>query len=767
MKITNIRVKNNYKIKLTNSKLAGVNAGTSVVAEQGTRTPIIPTPPAPPKTFQQKYDIVFKYLMDRYEPGWSAGTTAEKLANTLSLMGISSAINPLTLGGTAEAQFNQTSTSDLGWFDPLTYPRNFSTAVRAAYKRYERARKPKQAKHRFADYQTYGIGEYSYSRDGGNQFFNMALDFNWFPEEGNRNIEKMGLSLNHQNGIERILMHSPYGHFGSPMTQYGYVAEQSLPWITDRFAPDTGFRFDQYLLNQESATLRDLLNDVSVIRDPLLGITVDGITDSNLNTSYRGLCYAAGTYSVVRGNRSFGGFSANQVAVGSPWISYPNGLTWVGALTDFNAPGLCFNTRTLIMFDGSTFPSNPQTITDRAINFTPGISYGNGLQRIAALDALSAAWGNTMEFIAYLGFLPYGAEYEQTIPWMLFKDPTDAENVRYYKWRLDASVSHWKDKFKSPIDGFPHVFVDAGAAIERTYHQYQAPTYTTWANITPSGASFVENIPVSWARDQHNHTFGNSGTDGVVVGMELFAWYDFDGYPSQTLQKKSSTDTNPRFWGLDADIATTMYMRPYDLFFGQRFHGLTFVNSIWGMGVCGSSELGELFAIAKINDKGTPDGYPFFYNTFIRLNGNALEWKGIPGTAYNGNVEIPWYHDRRFRLFYLYPSLLAIDATVVDILHSGHGYFLADQSGWYDKRLGLLYKNDMEALNIGPVVSNDPYPNRRTPTTPPQNFWSGNARTSEFELLYACMKGGITGGLDSLFFTELFTELDAAGATGF
>jgi hypothetical protein len=110
---------------------------------------------------------------------------------------------------------------------------------------------------------------------------------------------------------------------------------------------------------------------------------------------------------------------------------------------------------------------------------------------------------------------------------------------------------------------------------------------------------------------------------------------------------------------------------------------------------------------------------------------------------------------------------LAIDATVVDILHSGHGYFLADQSGWYDKRLGLLYKNDMEALNIGPVVSNDPYPNRRTPTTPPQNFWSGNARTSEFELLYACMKGGITGGLDSLFFTELFTELDAAGATGF
>jgi hypothetical protein len=59
----------------------------------------------------------------------------------------------------------------------------------------------------------------------------------------------------------------------------------------------------------------------------------------------------------------------------------------------------------------------------------------------------------------------------------------------------------------------------------------------------------------------------------------------------------------------------------------------------------------------------------------------------------------------------------------------------------------------------GTVVSNFPYANRRTPTTPPRNFWTGIARTSEFELLYACMKGGITAGLDSLNFNELYDEI--------
>jgi hypothetical protein len=47
------------------------------------------------------------------------------------------------------------------------------------------------------------------------------------------------------------------------------------------------------------------------------------------------------------------------------------------------------------------------------------------------------------------------------------------------------------------------------------------------------------------------------------------------------------------------------------------------------------------------------------------------------------------------------------------------------------------------------------------PTTPARNNWTGIARTSEFELLYACMKGGLTAGLDSLGFTDLHDELFA------
>jgi len=65
----------------------------------------------------------------------------------------------------------------------------------------------------------------------------------------------------------------------------------------------------------------------------------------------------------------------------------------------------------------------------------------------------------------------------------------------------------------------------------------------------------------------------------------------------------------------------------------------------------------------------------------------------------------------------------------------------------------------MEMIGNAAVVSNFPFPNRKTPTKPPQNFWTGFARTSEFELLYACMKGGITTGLDSLYFNELHEEL--------
>jgi hypothetical protein len=45
MKISNIRILNNYKIKLINSKLSGVVKEEYKITEQGTRFPIIPTPP--------------------------------------------------------------------------------------------------------------------------------------------------------------------------------------------------------------------------------------------------------------------------------------------------------------------------------------------------------------------------------------------------------------------------------------------------------------------------------------------------------------------------------------------------------------------------------------------------------------------------------------------------------------------------------------------------------------------------------------------------
>jgi len=48
MKITNIRVLNNYKIKLINATLAGVNTTENIVAEQGTRSPVLPTPATTP-----------------------------------------------------------------------------------------------------------------------------------------------------------------------------------------------------------------------------------------------------------------------------------------------------------------------------------------------------------------------------------------------------------------------------------------------------------------------------------------------------------------------------------------------------------------------------------------------------------------------------------------------------------------------------------------------------------------------------------------------
>lgn len=796
MKITNVRVMNNYKIKLINAKLSGVNVTQEIVAEQGTRTPIPQTPSTQAETATEKFDRVMNYLIGRYEPGWSASDPAVGRAAVMASMGLSASINPLVAGGTLESMFNGLTASDVGYFNPLTHPKDFAAAVKNAYKVFERARKPIQAKHRFMDYSTAGIGNYSYLDDGGNAFFGSEKNMLWYPEPDNTNYNNYdyrysykGYAADYANGIERYMLHSPYGIFRSPMFQpAGYnVGKSSIPWMTDRYAPNAGWVFDAYLKLREETTLRDLLNDNSVERDPLLGVLVDGVTDTYLNSYYSGNCYPAGLYS--RGiesnlpiiNRDRGGYGPNEVRIGKPWIPYPNGITWrgnLGLLADGGAT-LNFNAITLVMTDGSPFPNTPPTITDLNVDYASGISYGNGQTRLDRLNALADAWGNSMEFTLYSGLLPYGAGYEQYMPFMLYKDPTIPENVRYMRWRMDASMSHWKEKFKSPIDGFAHVITDSLVGVERTYHQWTGPTFASWSNVLPGNTSWVENIPVAWARDQFNYTYGPSADTsfspitGIVWGAELFGWYDWN---ARADQKKSSTDSNPNMWVLDEDIASPLYTSIYDLVVGQRFNGLAKASSIWGMGVCGTSTLGELYTICKLEDKRTPDGYPFFYNTFIGMDAtnNNLLWKGVPGTScdWSGSTvtpsgTVPWCNDRRFRLFYLYPLALALGGTVVDQMHNGYAYY--GVNGWFDIRLPAtngvhIFHGDQEAYGIGTIVSDFPHPGRRTANTPPQNFWTGIARTSEFELLYACMKGGLTAGLDSLGFTKLYSELLAGNS---
>lgn len=793
MKITNVRAMNNYKIKLINAKLSGVNVTQESVAEQGTRTPIPQTPPTQAETATQKFDRVMNYLIGRYEPGWSASDPAVGRAAVMASMGLSAGINPLIAGGTLEYMFNGLTNTDAGYFDALTHPKDFAAEVKKAYKVFERARKPIQAKHRFMDYSSAGIGNYSYLDDGGNAFFGSEKNMLWYPEPDSTNYNNYdyrysykGYAADYANGIERYMLHSPYGIFRSPMFQpAGYnVGKTSIPWMTDRYAPNAGWVFDAYLKLREETTLRDLLNDNRTVRDPLLGVLVDGVTDTYLNSYYSGNCYPAGLYS--RGiesnlpiiNRDQGGYGANAVRIGKPWIPYPNGITWrgnLGLLADGGAT-LNFNAITLVMTDGSLFPNNPPPITDLNVDYASGISYGNGQTRLDRLNALADAWGNSMEFTLYSGLLPYGGGYEQYMPFMLYKDPTIPENVRYMRWRMDASMSHWKEKFKSPIDGFAHVMTDSLVAVERTYHQWTGPTFASWSNVLPGGTSWVENIPVAWGRDQFNYTYGPSagtGKSGIVWGAELFGWYDWN---ARADQKKSPTDSNPIFWVLDEDIASPLYTSIYDLVVGQRFNGLAKASSIWGMGVCGTSTLGELYTICKLEDKRTPDGYPFFYNTFIGMDAtnNNLLWKGVPGTScdWSGSTvtpsgTVPWCNDRRFRLFYLYPLALALGGTVVDQMHNGYAYY--GVNGWFDIRLPAtngvhIFHGDQEAHGIGTIVSDFPHPGRRTANTPPQNFWTGIARTSEFELLYACMKGGLTAGLDSLGFTKLYSELLAGNS---
>jgi hypothetical protein len=780
MKITNVRVLNNYKVKLTNVKLSGVNSSQSSVFEQGTRTPVIPTVP-PPSEEEQRFNIVFEYLIKRYEPGWSAATEELGKAATLTILGISSALNPLSVGGTVEAAFNNIGTGP-GWFDPIVHPRKFAPAVRSAYKRLDRARSPQRAANKFIQHNVNGLYVETYKPYGGNAFFGYHPDFDWYPGNSLPTQIHMGFSANHDNCIRRSILKNPYGSFSSLMSNLPGNWRKT-PWLTDRYAAETS-QFDMYLLLRENTTIRDLLSDYTTGRTADLGVVVAGITDANLNTLYRGVCFAAGTISIVPFNdsgRTGGGYSADRVVVGSPWIRFPEAITysyWL-AVNPNEIAGLCFNYDSLIMFNGNTFPENPQNISSSLPLFPManivGVSYGYGNALLSSLDALSEAWGNSMEFIAHLGDIPYGSGKEMRIPFALYKDPTIAGNEDYFSWRLDASVSHWKEKFKSPFDGFAHVHMNSSAAIERTYHQWQAPGFTLWTNIASSGASYADNIPVKWAKTQYDYTYGASGPSadaGVVLGVGRFVQSMFKddlglSYANRNDQRRFYGDENPRHWCLDNDKANDLLTTVNDILLGQRKWGITYSNSIWGMGICGTSQLGEVQAICTPDEmtdsnKSAMSALSCFYNSFIDVESDGdIKWKRIDGTftSFVGNSNgVSWVNDRRFRLFYLYPTMLALNMSIVDYFHDGIGYYnLENKSGWYDKALGNIFTTNMEGF--GNVVSNFPYPNRATTTKPPQNFWTGIARTSEFELLYACMKGGVTTGLDSLFFTELYNEL--------
>jgi alpha-tubulin suppressor-like RCC1 family protein len=737
--------------------------------------------------FAVQFDTVFKYLINRYEPESAQGEIA--VAQTL---GVSLSENPFNTGGSVMSAFQyvvnpSTIGASAGWFDPFTHPRYYANAVKSTYTPFERAKSQQNANLKFIDYDLRALlaVDYHYNQGGyATSFFNIGPKFTWDPDDSDLEQQiSFNIQQNHDNGIKRIMLHSPYGYIRSAMSDLLAVgAWRAVPWISDRYSSE-GFKFDSYLTLQESTTIRDLLNDPLAIRNALLGVTVDGITDTNLNTLYRGLTFLEGTVAAKRDfNRANTIGYTMSVNVGSPWIKYPQGLTWQGGWFSSNTPGLCFDKRTLIMYDGSTFSDTPPTINN---TFTPanipagsetGLSFGYGTKLLNSLNKLSTEWGDKIEFIGYLGMLPYGPMYETAVPWMFYKDPTNNENVKYTKWRLDASVSHWKNKFKSPHDGFAHVFMDASAVIDRTYHKYQAPGFTAWKNILAPGVSFIENIPVSWARDQYNYSRGISGPNtnkAVILGTETFAQYMFkyDAYygdPTRTEQSRFNGDSVPRHWCLDDDIATDLHSKSYDLLLGQRKWGITYSNTIWGRGVCGSSDLGEILTVDTPANMQTLDAYPMFYNSFIGISGSVLYWKKIPNTTYLGNTSgIPWNRDRRFRLFYLYPMMLALNTTIVDHMHDGMGYYRPQESGWFDISLGKTFNNNMESSAEYPVVASYPRSNRKTPTTPPRNYWSGNKTSSEFELLYACMKAGVTMGLNSLGFDNLYNQLYTEGATGF
>jgi len=686
--------------------------------------------------FTTQYDIVFKYLINRYEPGWSAATENAGKAATLSLLGISAAQNPFNVGGAVMNAFQYvaypgTSGASAGWFDPIVHPRTYATAVRTAYRPFERARNPRKANHKFINWYYPAFAEDVYYDVSGpsNTFFGLSKNFRYTDtfNDTSRPISRM-LSLNvsnaYANGVERYILHSPYGWF-TPQQVTSRSPEgswRSFPWMTRNYAGDH-FKFDQYLLTNEKTTLRDLLNNPdTTVRDANEGIIINGVTDAHLNTQYSGLTYPMGYVAIFPDYTRQVGYT-QTVNIGSPWIPYPDGITWSGGWFGSGIV-LNFNERTMVMNDGSKFSTTPPSLVGDFIvtnipsgwwnsfsSNTDGLSYTFSRRLVNDLDLISNEWSNKIEFIGYFGNLPYGPIQEYTIPWMLYKDPTVPSNVEYFNWRLNASVSHWKTKFKSPHDNFAHIIMDASAPMERTFHMYQGPGYTAWRNITPSGISYAENIPVRWFKDQYNYTRGSSGPDsdnGVIMGIESFGHYMFkhdvvvDGVdPTNTEQSRTPGDPNPRHWCLDDNIAADLWTSSYNMLLGQRKRGFTYTDSIWKQGVCGTSELGEIFSAEEPLTNQTLDAYPFFYNSFIEYKNSALQYKRLSGTYFDANGGIPWNYDRRFRLFYLYPTILALNMSIKDHINTGAAYFAAPystpHSGWYDHTLGVTYTMGMES----------------------------------------------------------------------
>lgn len=831
-------------------------------------------------TLNAPYEIVFKYLMNKYEPEWGANLSTEGKTARIDALGVSASYNPFgTTGGTAYQYIAYTPLvgASAGYFDPLSHPRLYAKAIQGCgYRKMQRARGHTAAKHRFVDdWNLPGtIGDVYYDR-GGNQntFFGFAPRYKLYPAGGettdnlddyrreNSKALHFNFQLNLDNKIERYYIHSPYGKMAAGMAHDSYLIDsgfssrldenitlpssiRSMPWISNRYTAES-FLWDMYLYLKEETTLRDFTLDPYSTRLPsnntdtlnaqftgrgafsVEDLSTVGYTyDIHLNTQYSGFTFPQGQFGktlTYNSQKDRPGGITKEVNIGSPWIKFTAGFYWdiASGQTKFqwfgSAPlGLCFDKRTLVMFDGSTWGLTPPTLDT---NFQPlldagynnffadygtsslvGFSFGYGQQIIDSWNRISTNWGSQIEFIGYMGTLPYGLGPTETyMPYMMYRNPTIQSNVDYFKWRLDAAISHWKWKFKSPHDGFSRIIFENGGT-QRTYHQYEGPGYTKYTNVLSPGVSFVDNIITSWCRDQYNYTFGRSGPNadkGIIVGTETFAYYSFlwDGWvvdPNNTEFSKFPNDQQPWHWGLDQDIATDMLTSAFYIGLGQRKYGFTYADSLWKKGACGTSEIGEVFAYEKPYwnfSSTTRDAHPYFHNTFIEYvggpNPSSLQWKTVPGTKFGQYLVdaptsggVPWLFDRRFRLFFLYPFCLNLNMSIVDTFHSGSGYYNITVeprplSGWFDITLGKTYFSDMDYSFFGThssnlTISNTPYANRKNPVKPPQNNWiAQDIDNSEFELLYSCMKAGLTGELDSLGYSDIYAELQSRGSTGF